>query len=395
MLSRPVATICVVVLVIGLTTSVQAEEKTATRPSGAVVGKTVLAERARPAIDKGLKFLASKQEDDGGWAAYTGTSDPAVTAMAAQCFMQDPNYGPRHPIVQRAMKLIASFQQPDGGIYSTQIGYRNYTTSVVLMSLSAMKDPAVNDLKTGAQKYLKDNQWTEGKCDADGKVIDEEHPWYGGAGYGAGKRPDLSNTQMMLEALHQSGLPASDPTYQKAIKFVLRCQMSERSNDQPFAKGADDGGFIYTPANGGESKAGTVEVKGRPILRSYGSMTYSGFKSLLYADVDRNDERVRSAWDWIRRNYTLTTNPNLPGAQSKEGLYYFYFVFAKALTAWGEPVIVSPDGVRHDWRADLIDQLAGVQNRDGSWVNTADRWQEGDPCLVTAYSVLAMQTVLR
>jgi squalene-hopene/tetraprenyl-beta-curcumene cyclase len=363
--------------------------------AGQLAAKDTLRQKAGPAIAKAVKYQLSKQTDSGGWEIMPGMPDPAITAMVAQCLIQDPNYGPKHPVVEKAMKFVLSFQQPDGGIYSTQIGYRNYTTSVVLMSLSAWKDPRAVDHVAGTQKFLKDNQWTEGECDADGKVITADHPWYGGAGYGQNRRPDLSNTQMMLEALHQSGLPPTDPTYQKAIKFVLRCQMSERSNDQPFAKGADDGGFIYTPANGGQSMAGTVEVKGRPMLRSYGSMTYAGFKSMLYADVDRNDPRVKAAWDWIRRNYTLTSNPNMPGAKSKEGLYYYYHVFAKALEAWGESVITDATGKRHDWRTELIDQLIGAQGPDGSWVNEADRWHEGNPCLVTAYAVLAMQTAIK
>jgi len=32
-----------------------------------------------------------------------------------------------------------------------------------------------------------------------------------------------------------------------------------------------------------------------------------------------------------------------------------------------------------------------LQRPDGSWVNEADRWMEGDPNLVTAYSVIALQ----
>lgn len=360
-----------------------------------VASRESLRLKVAPVIDKALRFQLSRQTDSGGWEMMPNVPDPAVTAMVAQCLIQDPNYGPKHPAVEKAMKFVISFQQPDGGIYSTQIGYRNYTTSVVLMSLSSLKSSSVADQMAGATKYLKDNQWTEGKCDTDGKPITADHPWYGGAGYGQSRRPDLSNTQMMLEALQQSGLPPTDPTYQKAIKFVLRCQMSERSNDQPFAQGTDDGGFIYTPANGGESKAGSVEVSGRPRLRSYGSMTYAGFKSLLYANVDRNDPRVKAAWDWIRRNYTLTDNPNMPGAKSKEGLYYYYHVFAKALDAWGEPVLTDAAGRQHDWRAELIDQLISTQKADGSWVNEADRWHEGNPSLVTSYCVLAIQTAIR
>ncbi len=61
---------------------------------------------------------------------------------------------------------------------------------------------------------------------------------------------------------------------------------------------------------------------------------------------------------------------------------------------WGEPVIADSSGHNHRWREDLCRKLISLQNKDGSWVNTADRWYEGNPMLVTAYSVLAMQTAL-
>jgi squalene-hopene/tetraprenyl-beta-curcumene cyclase len=84
----------------------------------------------------------------------------------------------------------------------------------------------------------------------------------------------------------------------------------------------------------------------------------------------------------------------MPGKQSKEGLFYFYHAFARALTAWGEPLLVDEKGRPHDWRAELCDRLISLQRPDGSWVNPQDRWQEGDPHLVTAYAVLALQTTI-
>jgi squalene-hopene/tetraprenyl-beta-curcumene cyclase len=190
-------------------------------------------------------------------------------------------------------------------------------------------------------------------------------------------------------------LPSDDPVYQKAMVFISRCQMLGSTNDQGFAKRVDDGGFIYSPANGGESKAGTEVVNGRPRLRSYGSMTYAGFKSMLYAKLDRDDVRVQRAHQWICRHYTLDHNPNMPDAQSAEGLYYYYHVFARALQAWGEPVIVDGKDVRHAWRAELCEKVMSLQRPDGSWVNEEDRWYEGNPDLVTAYAVLALQTALQ
>jgi squalene-hopene/tetraprenyl-beta-curcumene cyclase len=186
---------------------------------------------------------------------------------------------------------------------------------------------------------------------------------------------------MMVEALYASGLPADDPAFQRALVFIARCHMLSRTNDQPFAREGGDGGFIYSPANDGESKAGTIEVDGRVRLRSYGSMTYAGFKSMLYARVDREDPRVRAAWEWIGRHYTLDSNPNMPESQTQEGLYYYYHTFAKALLAWGEPKVTDAAGVAHDWRGDLCAALLRRQRADGSWINEADRWYEGSPDL--------------
>lgn len=116
-------------------------------------------------------------------------------------------------------------------------------------------------------------------------------------------------------------------------------------------------------------------------------MTYAGLKSMLYAGVDQDDIRVKAAIDWIRMHYNLKTNPGM-GA---EGLYYYYHIFAKALDAIGQETFLDAEGVRHDWRNELLVELAGRQAEDGSFTNQAsDRWMEGDPNLVTGYVLLAL-----
>ncbi len=347
-----------------------------------------LAGQTVQAVDRALTFLAAAQREDGGWELF-GRTDPAITALIAKCFVQSAKHGPEHRISRRALAFVLTFQQDDGGIYVKDAGLPNYYTSVAVMALAAAGDERYAAAVKRARDFLIELQWDEQEGHK------PQSAWYGGAGYGPHKRPDLSNTQMMLEALKQSGLPAAHPSYRKALAFISRCQMSSHTNDQVFARGANDGGFIYTPAGGGESKAGTVLTDGRPRLRSYGSMTYAGFKSMLYAEVKRDDPRVRQAYDWIRKHYTLEHNPNMPEARSHEGLYYYYHVFARALAAWGEDSIVDARGTAHNWRADLCRKLLTTQSSDGSWVNQADRWYESNPYLVTAYAVLALQTALR
>jgi len=333
-------------------------------------------------IRRGAAFLLKAQQDDGGWASQTG---PGISALVVKALARTPGIGPRHPAVKRGVRFVLSFQRPDGGIYGPDGLIKNYETSVALSMLAALRDPAYAEHVRKARAFLQGLQWDEGE---------DKHPddvWYGGAGYGRHKRPDLSNTQMMLEALHDSGLPADDPTYRKALLFIKRCQMLGESNDQPFARGSTQGGFIYSPANGGESKAGKCSFDGREELRCYGSMTYAGLKSMLYCGLSKDDPRVKAAFDWITRNWTLDANPNMPGRQSKQGLFYYYHVFARALDAWGADVITDSAGRQHDWRHELVIKLGRLQKSDGSWVNDEDRWMEGIPALTTAYSLLALQ----
>ncbi len=129
-------------------------------------------------------------------------------------------------------------------------------------------------------------------------------------------------------------------------------------------------------------------------LRSYGSMTYSGFKSMLYAGLNRDDPRVKATLGWIRGNYTLDCNPGLPENRNKQGLYYYYHVFSRALHAWGESIIMDDKAERHKWREDLIRKVVSLQRPDGSWINDHDRWLEGDPNYVTGLTVQTLQTAL-
>lgn len=337
---------------------------------------------ARRLTAAGARFLLTAQGPDGGWDGETG---PGITALAVKALIQEPTVGPEHPAVRRGIEFVLKSQRPDGGIYSAEGLLRNYESSVALSMFAALPGEAHAAQVAALRDFLKAGQWDEGE----GTSADD--PAYGGAGYGREQRPDLSNTQMMLEALRDSGLAPEDPVYRKALVFIQRCQMLGETNDQPFARGSRQGGFIYTPVGGGQSKAETVDVDGRPELRCYGSMTYAGFKSMLYAGLKRDDPRVQAALDWIRRHWTLDSNPNMPGQRSREGLFYYYHVFARALAAWGEEVVTDHAGREHTWRHELVEHLARAQQPDGRWMNQADRWMESRPALATAYALLALQ----
>jgi squalene-hopene/tetraprenyl-beta-curcumene cyclase len=330
---------------------------------------------ALAAARRGAAFLRTRQEENGGWS--TARNEPGITALVVTALLKSKTATASEPVVMKGLAYLERFLRPEGGLEGA---HANYSTAIALMAFQEANSGGRYDaVIKGGQTFLKTMQWDDGE----GK--DPSDPYYGGAGYGGrNNRPDLSNTAFMIEALRESGLPANDPALQKALRFVSRCQnLKSEFNDQPWAGNVNDGGFIYTAAQGGQSMAGQTEESG---LRSYGSMTYAGFKSLVYAGLTKDDPRVKAALDYIGRNYTLDENPGM----GQSGLYYYYQAFAKAMSALGEPRFTDAGGNTHDWRTELIAALIQRQGSDGSWVNTADRFMEGDANLVTAFALIAL-----
>lgn len=464
-----------------------------------------------------IAYLRAKQDDaTGGWSVAPGRPVfPAITGLAVQGLLKN-GVDPTDPAVTRAVAFILSKQQPDGGIYDRILP--SYNTAIALAALAMLPNPdaPTRDAIRKAQSFLKGLQYGEGAVRREGAVeaadiVPKDHPYYGGWGYGNRGRPDMSNSSFVIEALRLSGLPESDPAFQRALVFLQRCQMLDRApdgsivNDAPYAAGSTQGGFIYaTSVNReqqgvGQSFAGETaeslsgppglvarvrltarDDQGRPAtlareeigsrvrgaakgapdalaplrddafqvlfgegfendrgsvfeiragvtdadafgqliaraftdlsdapvaveraqhwrgvsrLRAYGSMTYSGFKSYLYAGLSRTDPRVLAAKDWIARHYTLDENPGL----GTDGYYYYLLVFARAMHATGEDVVVTPATGRpgapaatRRWRDDLTARLASLAQPDGSFRSIDDRWMENDPVLITAYSLIAL-----
>ncbi|MFN0020038.1 MAG: prenyltransferase/squalene oxidase repeat-containing protein [Pirellulaceae bacterium] len=333
---------------------------------------------AEQLVTKAVAFLSTKGQAADG--SYTSANGPGITGLVVAGILRNGR-SPDDPAVAKSLKYLESFVQPDGGIYTKQSNHKNYETCIAVMAFSeANKDKRYDKVLKGADAFLKDLQWDE----KEGKAKDDVY--YGGAGYGGSKRPDLSNTTFLIDALKATGNDENSEAIKQALIFVSRCQNLETEhNTTPFAAKNPDGGFYYTPAGtAGNSQAGIDEKTGG--LRSYASMTYAGLKSMIYAGVKPSDPRVKAAVTWLQKNYDLKSNPGMGQA----GLFYYYNTFAKALSASGMDEFVDDKGVKHDWRKELIAELASRQREDGAWVNDEKRWMEGDANIVTAYALLAL-----
>ena len=352
-----------------------------------VLPSSLLAEDSKPksridqkllnqTVAKGIAFLRNKgQSSDGSFSRATGIGPTALITTA----LLRHGRTVKDPIVAKSLKFLEGFVRKDGGIHQNGTYYRNYETCLVIMCFSeANKDGRYDRIIKRADAFVKGIQWGE---DED---KDRSDPEYGGGGYGHRKRPDLSNTSFLIDALRAAGNDADSEAIKRALIFVSRCQNLESAhNTTAFSAKVNDGGFYYTPAAGGSSQAGETANGG---LRSYGAMTYAGLKSILYAGVGPKDKRVKAAVGWVRKHYDIKSNPGLGDA----GLYYYYHLFAKALHAFGDGFIVDEAGTKHDWRAELLTELASRQKSDGAWVNKNGKWLEGEANLATGFALLAL-----
>jgi squalene-hopene/tetraprenyl-beta-curcumene cyclase len=348
---------------------------------------------AQAAIDKGLAYLRAQQLPDGSWA--TPTQPPAITALVLKAMVESAGSADPAAIDKGFAALLAN-QQPNGGIYRDALA--NYNTAIAVTALAAAPNGKYKPQVDRAIAFLRTLQWTDTidqAPSAERKPVDKKDPRYGGFGYGSAKgngRPDGSNVQIAMDALHDAGVKPDDPAFAAAVAFESRLQNHSETNDQAWA--SDDGGFIYTDANGGSSNGGAYTgPDGKQHFRSYATMTYAGLKSMIYAGLGHDDPRVKAAWGWITRNWTWDEVPGLvrkPPATATSGLFYYFHTASRALAAYGEPVVTDAQGNKHDWRVELSAKLISMQRPDGSWLGES-RWMENNPTLVTAMAVLALE----
>lgn len=341
--------------------------------------------------ENGVDFLLASRGESGLWDLM-GLPEPGMSALAAKALLGS-NREEVRALAMPVLDYLKTLQHKNGSISSGNLPV--YVTSVAIMALKAgnRKEDHATILKAADYLRLTQTDQTEGYSEGD--------KLYGGIGYGSDLRPDLSNLQYALQALHDTGAQADDPAFQKAILFLQRCQNRKESNPVSFVaadgvevESSNDGGGIYYPGN---SPAGYRDISnGKRQALSYGSMTYALLKCYLFAGLAADDPRVAAALEWIGEHWTLEVNPGFDALRDPMagymGLFYYYLTVAEALSVSGIDRLKTSSGKTRDWRAEMLVKLASLQLKNGSWVNErAPRWWEGNPVLCTGYALNALQ----
>ncbi|MBI4833246.1 MAG: terpene cyclase/mutase family protein [Planctomycetes bacterium] len=349
-------------------------------------------------FEKGLAWLMKRQQDNGAWqnpplpGGKGSEPDVAFTALAIISVGKAPQkYRETYKSqIEKGIKYLLDHVNENGEVIDSETPptYATYKTSLAIVALVTIDKEKYKDSINKAMDYLVKNQFgpEDGDAQSGGWGYQEKGP-------SPKKNANLSTTQFVMMALNEGGLPEDSDTWKRAVEFLNKVQSSSENNK--FRVTSNDGGFFYSPI---ESKAEKKEVlpDGTEVLKSYASMTYSGLLSFIYAYVDKKDPRVQAAYNWIKQKYSLEENVGLRTDEKpnlgKQGLYYYYHSFAKALDAYGEATIITmPDKTKHNWAKDLTEKLALLQKNEGFWVNEfEERWFEGYEGLATSFALISL-----
>lgn len=332
----------------------------------------------REIVEKALTYLAEHGQSDSGM--FSDRVGPGVTALALTAAIRNGK-SIDDPMLATGLTALEGFVKPDGGIYGSG-RLKNYETCVAMVALAAAnKNGQYDKTLARAKDFVTGIQYGTA-------TRDSSDPWFGGASYGGQGRPDLSNTGYLIEALRCMDAGADDPAIRAALAFVSRTQnLKSIHNDTAFADKVDDGGFYYSiPTTKIDPSTSDERTTPNGGLRSYGSMTYTGLKSMIYAGLTSDDPRVKAAVEWASTHYDVASNPGMGSA----GLYYYYHTFAAGLSVAGVSTVTDTSGTVHPWRTELVEELAKRQNDDGSWSNDNNRWFENDKNLATSFALLAL-----
>ena len=212
-------------------------------------------QRMEGAVRRGIQWLLSMQNRDGGWGAFDRDNDRKILCnipFADHNAMIDPStadvtarvleclgrfgWPAEHPVMQRAVKFLLKDQCEDGSWFGRWGVNYIYGTSGVLRALETISQTA----KAYCQRAV---SWLRAVQKADGSFGESlwsyTHPETKGQG-----NSTASQTAWGLIGL-LAGAEASDPSIQKAVSYLVEQQNADGSWSESDFTGTGFPGVFY------------------------------------------------------------------------------------------------------------------------------------------------------
>jgi hypothetical protein len=282
---------------------------------------------AERAIERGLAFLARRQNVDGTFGSGNYRGNVGVVSLAGMAMMaggSTPGRGPQGQKVSLALDYVLASEEGSGYIVSNlypsdrpMYGH-GFATLFVAECYGMSARPEIREKLARAVKL----------------IVNAQHPTGGWRYCPRREAEDISVTVcqvMALRAARNAGIHVPRETIAAAREYVKKCQNP-------------DGGFMYRLAVPGRSE----------FARSA-----AGVVGLYSLGVYEGPEVTKGL------NYVMTFLPQ-PDVVRDEP-YYFYGQYYAALAAWQ-----ARGDAWERWYPAIRDELVARQQDDGGWMDRAN-----------------------
>lgn len=327
----------------------------------------VTLERVDRALERGMKRLRAMQADDGSFEPEERKEvcRVALTSMALWALGEPEPLGLDAARARKAAAFLLAKQTESGGIYEPSNGLPVYTSGVAARALRTLGNvdgwPELGAARSKVELFVYRSAAPESFVDT------EAHAAVG-----------PSRARVEAQRLLSEG-KVSDAATRKALEFLARCDVD----------------LSRSPAR-------LRQPQEQRAAFEIGAFDYEDLLPMVYLELTPEQQIVLRARKALESRYTPNKNPDLTARygeqgflEGKQGKFYYWLNVARTMTTMSEPVLVTADGVRHDWASEIAAQLVGAQRGDGAWINSEARWWEGEPGITTAYAVLALKLCRR
>lgn len=295
-------------------------------PATSVPADPIAPEDVRTAIQRGARFLVSKQKANGDWDEIT--NEPGGVTSLCTLALLNSGRRPQDREIEKALRALRN----------TEPGGHTYATSLQIMVLCAAdpKKDLYSIRRLAAQ--LQATQLTAG----------DKKGGNGAWGYNRDKKSfDKSNSQFALLALNEAervGVEIKESTWLRALDFWKREQNA-------------DGGWSYNtqqPATGSMTCAGIASLIIAAGQVNDGDASWEDSQSQCCGRQAGN-EPVQRGLDWLADHFSVRENPSMIGLP-RQWYYYYMYGLERVGRLSGRRFIGSYDWYREGTASLLIQQ---------------------------------------
>lgn len=261
--------------------------------------------------ERGLRYLAERQNDDGSWSDATGT-EPGVVGLCIAAFLahgEDPRNGPYAENIRKGIDYIISKQSPMNGYIGSSMYNHAFATKALAESYGIVDHPKLAESLKQAVELILSSQ---------------KRNRFGGWRYTPESRDadtTVTGCQIVsLFAARNAGMAVPDEAIKKGLAYLSSCRGS-------------DGSYGYTSSAGG-----------KPTLTAIGSLCFSLAK-------ERDSKGYKASLAYLKKNLDY---------RDRYYPYYYEYYMSQALFHADEETWV-------EWNGRNIRYLSTIQSADGSF----------------------------